>query len=57
MAWELEHQDQVGVEEGARRPSLRGRLLSGGGRKMLLYAGMLLVPLALFALMLLLARR
>jgi serine/threonine-protein kinase len=56
MAWDLEHQDQVGVEEGVRRPSLRGRLLSSGGRKMLLYVGLLLVPLVLFALMLLLAR-
>jgi serine/threonine-protein kinase len=55
MAWEIEHQDQVGVDEGARRPTLRGKLFPGG-RKMLLYAGLVLVPLALFALMLLLAR-
>jgi serine/threonine-protein kinase len=56
MAWDLEHQDQVGVEEGVRRPSLRGRLFPNA-RKMLLYAGLALVPLALFVLMLLLARR
>jgi serine/threonine-protein kinase len=56
MAWDLEHQDQVGVEEGAHRPSLHGWLFPGG-RKMLLYAGLTLVPLALFVLMLLLARR
>jgi serine/threonine-protein kinase len=55
MAWEIEHQDQVGVDEGARRPALRGRLFPGG-RKMLLYAALALAPLALFALMLLLAR-
>jgi serine/threonine-protein kinase len=56
MAWELEHQEQVGVEQGARRPSLRGRWLPGG-RKILLYAGLALLPIVLFGLMLLLARR
>ena len=54
MAWELEHQELVGVDES--RPSLHARILPGG-RKMLLYAGMALVPVALFVLMLLLARR
>jgi serine/threonine-protein kinase len=56
MAWDLEHQEQVGVEEGERRSLLRGRALPGR-RKMLLYAGLALVPVLLFALMLLLARR
>jgi serine/threonine-protein kinase len=56
MAWDLTHQDQLGVEEGPRRPALRGRLFPGG-RKLLLYAALALAPLALFALMLLLARR
>jgi serine/threonine-protein kinase len=56
MAWELMHQDQVGVDESNRRPSLRGRLFPAGC-KLLLYAALVLVPLALFALMLLLARR
>jgi hypothetical protein len=57
MAWELEHQDQVGVEVGARRlVVLRARGLPGG-RKMLLYAGLALAPIALFLLMLLLAKR
>jgi serine/threonine-protein kinase len=56
MAWELTHQEQVGVDDGSRRPTLRGRLFPAG-RKSLLYAALLLVPLALFALMLLLARR
>jgi serine/threonine-protein kinase len=55
MAWELEHQDQVGIEEGARRPALRSRL--PGGRKMILYAGLALAPILLFVVMLLLARR
>jgi serine/threonine-protein kinase len=56
MAWELEHQELVGVEEGDYRPTLRGRLFPGG-QKLLLYAALALVPLALFGLMLLLARR
>lgn len=56
MAWELEHPELVGVEEEGRRPPR----LSGGApglRKLLLYAALALVPLALFGLMLILARR
>jgi serine/threonine-protein kinase len=56
MAWELEHQEQVGIDDGEHRIVLRGLRLPGM-RKMLLYAGLALIPLALFALMLLLARR
>jgi serine/threonine-protein kinase len=56
MAWELEHQELVGVEEEERRSGL-GSLRIPGGRKMLLYAALALVPLVLFVLMLLLARR
>jgi len=56
MAWDLGHQEQVGVEEGKRRPLRGGRSLPGR-RRMLLYAGLALVPIALFVLMLLLARR
>ena len=56
MAWELEHQYLGGVEDGARRPGLRGLRLPGG-RKMLLYAGLALVPVVLFVVMLVLARR
>ncbi|MGD0832333.1 MAG: serine/threonine-protein kinase [Terracidiphilus sp.] len=55
MAWELTHQDQVGIEEGAHRPSLRGRLMINS-RKILLYAALILAPIALFVLMLVLAR-
>jgi len=56
MEWDLEHQEQVGVED-------RGSGTAGGGRRkglnktMLLYAGMALVPVVLFGLMLLLAKR
>jgi serine/threonine-protein kinase len=57
MAWDLEHQEQVGVEEGAnRRPALRGRVFPGG-RKMLLYAALALVPILIFGLMVVLAKR
>src|SRR5580658_8507495 len=56
MAWELEHQEQVGVDDGVRRPLTAGMKLPGA-RRMLLYAGLALVPLAIFGLMVMLARR
>lgn len=56
MAWDLEHQEQVGVEERGARPAARGGR-PAVNRKMLLYAGLALVPVLLFGLMLLLARR
>ena len=56
MAWELEHQEQVGVEDRERRPAL-SRLRLPGARKMLLYAGLALVPILIFVLMVVLARR
>ncbi|HMD77794.1 MAG TPA: serine/threonine-protein kinase [Terracidiphilus sp.] len=55
MAWELEHQELVGVEENERRPVSRGLHLPDR-RKMLLYAGLALVPAVLFGLMMALAR-
>ena len=56
MAWELEHQELVGVDENARRPSLRARMgLSGA--KLALYAGIALIPILLFLMMLLMARK
>ena len=55
MAWDLEHQEQVGVDEGARRPSLHRRLPKGP--RLALYAGMVLAPVLLFVLMLVLAKR
>ena len=56
MAWDLEHQDQVGVEERGARPAARGGR-QAVNRKVLLYAAMALVPVLLFGLMLLLAKR
>ena len=55
MAWDLEHQEEVGVDEGSRKLSLHQRLPKGP--RMALYAAMVLAPVLLFALMLLLARR
>jgi len=56
MAWELEHQEQVGVDDGARRPVLGGMKLPAT-RRLLLYAGLALVPVAIFVVMIVLARR
>jgi serine/threonine-protein kinase len=54
MAWDLAHQEQVGVEDGARRPVRLGLRLPGG-KKMLLYAGLALIPILIFGLMVALA--
>jgi serine/threonine protein kinase len=56
MAWELEHQEQVGVDEGANKLGLRHRL-AVDRKKLLLYAGLVLVPVLIFGLMVILARR
>jgi serine/threonine-protein kinase len=56
MAWDLEHQEQVSVEEGERRPALGAKGFPSLG-KLLLYAGLALVPILIFALMVVLARR
>ena len=59
MQWDLGHQEQVGVEEGATTTKRRGgkaplrKLITG---RVLLYACLALVPLAIFGLMLALAR-
>ena len=56
MAWDLEHPETVGVEEGTRRPQLHQRV--GPGRsKMIVYALLALVPLLIFGLMIALAKR
>ena len=55
MIWDLEHQEQVGVEPRGGRPvNLGGRKVN---RKVLLYAAMALIPVLVFVLMLLMARR
>jgi serine/threonine-protein kinase len=55
LAWDLQNEEQVGVEErGGHSIGRAGRRLS---KNMLLYAGLALVPVVLFGLMLLLAKR
>ena len=56
MTLDLEHQEQVGVEDEVRRPALRNMKLPNA-RRMMLYAGLALVPIVLFVLMVALARR
>jgi serine/threonine-protein kinase len=56
MARELEHQDQVSIEERMREPVATKRAPLSG-RKILLYAGLALIPLLLFGMMMVLALR
>ncbi|HKD61518.1 MAG TPA: serine/threonine-protein kinase [Terracidiphilus sp.] len=57
MMWDLEHQEQVGVEPRGERAAGVGARRSPFSRKVFLYAAMILVPVLLFAFMLLMARR
>jgi hypothetical protein len=59
MEWDLENQEQVGVEDRGFRPARRGprSLLDRLNKRFLLYAGLVLVPVVLFVLMLILAKR
>ena len=56
MAWDLEHPEQLGLEEGERQP-LPGVKNRAARQKLLIYAALALTPLLIFALMLILARR
>jgi len=56
MVWDLEHPETVGVEDGEHRPALHQRLVPRG-RKMLMYALLALVPILIFVLMIVLAKR
>jgi serine/threonine-protein kinase len=58
MEWDLEHPEQVGVEARGFRPGRRGpaSLFDKINKRMLLYAGLALVPIVIFALMLALAK-
>jgi eukaryotic-like serine/threonine-protein kinase len=56
MAWELEHPELVGLESEERRIAARGRLRLNS-RKLMLYGALALVPIFLFVLMVLLAKR
>jgi len=55
MMWDIEHQEQVGIEPRGEKPvNVAGRKVN---KKMLLYAAMALVPVILFALMLLISKK
>ena len=53
MVWDLEHQEQVGIDDAAR-PKLRARF-SVDKKKAMLYAALALVPILIFGLMMALA--
>jgi eukaryotic-like serine/threonine-protein kinase len=57
MMWDLEHQEQVGVEPRAGKPAGSPGKRAPINKKLMLYAAMVLVPLLVFVLMLALARR
>lgn len=59
MEWDLEHKETVGIEDRGYRPPRRGAasLFDKINKRVLLYAGLALVPIVLFGLMLILARR
>ena len=57
MMWDLEHQEQVGIEPRGARPAGIGEKRAPLNKKVLLYAVMALVPVLVFGLMLLMARR
>ncbi|MEI9969865.1 MAG: serine/threonine-protein kinase [Terracidiphilus sp.] len=57
MAWELEHQEIVDAEDGGHRPVGLRRFAMGPAAKMAIYAALALVPVVLFVVMLLLAKR
>jgi eukaryotic-like serine/threonine-protein kinase len=55
LMWDLEHQEQVGIESRSEKPvNVAGRKVN---KKVLLYAALALVPVVLFALMLLMAKK
>jgi serine/threonine-protein kinase len=56
FTWDLENLDKVGVEDREELREWRNRK-SGAARKFLLYAGIALIPFALFFLMLILVHR
>ncbi len=59
MEWDLEHKETVGIEDRGFRPARRGTvsLLDRINRRVLLYACLALVPIVVFVVMLVLAKR
>lgn len=57
MMWDLEHQEQVGVEARSGRPAGNSGKRTPINKRLALYAAMVLVPVLLFVIMLVLARK
>lgn len=57
MMWDLEHQEQVGVEPRGARAAGHIKKGAHSRKKLLLYGTLVLVPILLFVVMLILARR
>jgi eukaryotic-like serine/threonine-protein kinase len=57
MMWDLEHQGQIGIEPRGDRSAGHPAKRSAANKKLLLYGALMVVPVILFALMLILARR
>lgn len=57
MHWDLEHPELVGVEERGASNRRRATRRPGTSRRFLLYAGLALLPIVLFGLMLILSRQ
>ena len=57
MMWDLEHQEQVGVEPRGERPAGSGNKRPIVSKRIFLYTAMVLVPILLFALMLAMSKR
>lgn len=56
MIWDLEHPETIGVEDGVHHFSMRERAFPGG-RRMVMYAILALVPILTFVLIIVLAKR
>jgi len=57
MMWDLEHQDQVGVEPRGERAAGAGSKRPVLNKRLLFHIALILIPVLLFALMLLIAKR
>jgi len=55
MAWDLEHQDQIGVTERAEQHDWKKKK-SQVPQKIAMYVGLALIPVAIFTLLLWVAR-
>ena len=57
MMWDLEHREQIGIEPRGTRPAGHAATSARSRKKMLLYCALVTVPLLLFVVMLVLAKK